>query len=86
MLVKKNFYINGEWVKPFSTNEIEVINPATEKVCTVISLGSKKDIDNAVSAAKEAFKTWAFVSKQEKIDLLERLYTLYKKRLSLIHI
>ena len=80
MLVKKNFYINGEWVKPFSTNEIKVINPATEKVCTVISLGSKKDIDNAVSAAKEAFKTWAFVSKEEKIDLLENLYTLYKKR------
>ena len=80
MLVNKNFYINGEWVKPSSSNEIEVINPATEKVCNVISLGNKQDVDNAVSAAKEAFKTWAFTSKEARIDLLENLYTLYKKR------
>ncbi len=80
MLDKRNFYINGEWVKPSSQNEIEVINPATEKVCTVISLGNKKDVDDAVFAAKKAFKTWAFVSKEEKVDLLESLYTLYKKR------
>ncbi len=80
MLDKRNFYINGEWVKPSSQNEIEVINPATEKVCTVISLGNKKDVDDAVFAAKKAFKTWAFVSKEEKVNLLESLYTLYKKR------
>ena len=80
MMVNKNFYINGEWVKPSSSNEIEVINPATEKVCNVISLGNKQDVDNAVSAAKEAFKTWAFTSKEARIDLLENLYTLYKKR------
>ena len=80
MLVNKNFYINGEWVKPSSLNEIEVINPATEKVCNIISLGNKQDVDNAVSAAKEAFKTWAFTSKEARIDLLENLYTLYKKR------
>ena len=80
MLDKKNFYINGEWVKPSSQNHIEVINPATEKPCTVISLGNKKDVDSAVLAAKQAFKTWAFASKEEKLDLLENLYTLYKKR------
>jgi len=80
MLDKKNFYINGEWVKPSSQNHIEVINPATEKPCTVISLGNKKDVDYAVLAAKQAFKTWAFASKEEKLDLLENLYTLYKKR------
>ena len=44
------------------------------------SLGSKEDINDAVLAAKEAFKTWGFSSKQERIELLENFYVLYKKR------
>ena len=56
MIDKKNFYINGKWVLPKHPKEIEVINPATEKSCAVISLGNKEDIDTAVTAAKNAFK------------------------------
>ena len=80
MLNKKNFYINGKWVKPDSEEEIKVINPANEDVCTLITLGNKKDVDTAVSAAKEAFKLWGYSSKEERIDYLEKLYTLYKQR------
>ncbi len=80
MLNKKNFYINGKWVKPDSEKEIKVINPANEDVCTLITLGNKKDIDTAVSAAKEAFKLWGYSPKEERIDYLEKLYTLYKRR------
>ena len=80
MLNKKNFYINGKWVKPDSEKEIKVINPANEDVCTLITLGNKKDIHTAVSAAKEAFKLWGYSSKEERIDYLEKLYTLYKQR------
>ena len=80
MLDKKNFYINGKWVKPNSSEEIKVIDPATEENCAVISLGNQKDVDAAVGAAKKAFETWAFSSKEERISLLEKLYELYKKR------
>ena len=80
MLDKKNFYINGQWVKPSSSEEIKVIDPATEENCAVISLGNQKDVDAAVGAAKKAFETWAFSSKEERISLLEKLYELYKKR------
>ena len=54
MLEKRNFYINGSWVAPKKSSDIEVINPATEKACAVISLGSKDDINDAVLSAKEA--------------------------------
>ena len=37
MLDKKNFYINGAWVKPSSAEEIKVIDPATEDNCAVIT-------------------------------------------------
>ena len=77
---KKNFYIDGNWVKPKSKEEIKVINPATEEECAVISLGKKEDVDIAVKAAKKAYSTWSFSSKDERIKLLEKLYENYKKR------
>ncbi len=80
MLDKKNFYINGAWVKPNSAEEIKVIDPATEENCAVIILGNKADVDLAVSAAKDAYESWAFSSKEERITLLEKLYENYKKR------
>ena len=79
---KKKFYINGKWVSPKSSKSIKVINPATEDVCAEISLGSKEDVNDAVLSAKEAFKTWAFSSKKERLEPLEKLYELYKKRWS----
>ena len=80
MLDKKNFYINGAWVKPNSAEEIKVIDPATEDNCAVITLGNKTDVDLAVAAAKDAYESWAFSSKEERIALLEKLYENYKKR------
>ncbi len=77
---KKNFYINGKWVTPKSKEEIKVIDPATEKNCAVITLGNKDDVNDAVNAAKKAYSSWAFSSKEERIKLLEKLYENYKKR------
>ena len=41
--LKKQFYINGEWIDPKKTNDLEVIDPSTEEVCAIISLGSEED-------------------------------------------
>ena len=80
MLDKKKFYINGQWVSPKNSKEINVIDPSTEKNCAVISLGSVDDVNSAVTAAKNALEKWAFTSKEERVKLLEDLYLLYKKR------
>ncbi len=80
MLDKKNFYINGQWVVPKKPKEIEVIDPATEKTCAVISLGEADDINEAVIAAKNALESWAFTTKNQRVELLEKLYVYYKKR------
>ena len=79
MLNKKLFYINGKWVSPIDSKSIKVIDPSNEEPCAEISLGGKKDIDHAVGAAKKAFETWAFSKKEERLDLLEKLYVVYKK-------
>ena len=80
MLEKKNFYINGNWVKPAKTNDFKVINPSNEEPFAIISLGSKEDTDAAVMAAKNAFETWKDTSVEERISLLEKLLRIYKKR------
>ena len=80
MLEKRDFYINGKWVKPFKPNDFEVINPSNEEPFAIISLGSKEDTDAAVKAAKDAFAEWKETSKEERINLLEKLLKIYKKR------
>ena len=77
---KRDFYISGQWVKPSQINDLEVIDPSTEEVCAIISLGSEKDTDDAVKAAKNSFEVWWGTSKEKKIELLNNLLQIYKKR------
>ena len=77
---KKDFYINGNWVKPSQKNDLEVIDPSTEEVCAIISLGSEKDTNDAVKAAKNSFELWWGTSKEKKVELLNNLLEIYKKR------
>ncbi|WP_419913291.1 aldehyde dehydrogenase family protein [Hoeflea sp.] len=80
MLKKTEFYIDGEWVAPAQPKECEVINPATEEACAVISLGSEADVDRAVAAAKRAFDSFANTSRAERIALIERLLQIMHER------
>jgi len=80
MLDKRKFYINGEWVAPLVANDLEVLNPATEKPIAVISMGTAADIDRAVAAAKKAFASYSQTSIEERLALLEKLLAIYKRR------
>jgi aldehyde dehydrogenase (NAD+) len=80
MLDKRKFYINGEWVDPAVANDLEVLNPATEKPIAMISMGTAGDIDRAVAAAKKAFVTYSRTSTEERLALLEKLLAIYKRR------
>ncbi|WP_133485068.1 aldehyde dehydrogenase family protein [Aliiroseovarius marinus] len=80
MIEKRDFYINGKWVAPAAANDCNVIDPSTEEVCAVISLGDQADTDAAVAAAKDAFKTWGFSSKAERLELIESILEIYNRR------
>ena len=74
------FYIDGKWVDPVEPRTLDVENPATEKVAGRIALGSAADVDKAVRAARKAFKSWSRSSREERLDLLERIRDEYQKR------
>ena len=74
------FYIDGKWVDPVTTNPLDVINPATEEVCGRISLGSAADVDLAVAAAKRAGANFALTTREERIELLQSILDNFAKR------
>lgn len=81
MLDKRKFYIDGQWVDPLMPNDLEVLNPATEEVIAIISMGTSADIERAVAAAKAAFASFSQTSVDERLALLERLLAIYERRL-----
>jgi aldehyde dehydrogenase (NAD+) len=78
---KLDFYINGQWTKPSTSETIEVFNPATEEVIGLISAGTKEDVNVAVGHAKEAFKTFSKTSPAERADYLKAIIEIYEKRM-----
>ncbi|MDE0841238.1 MAG: aldehyde dehydrogenase family protein [Porticoccaceae bacterium] len=76
----QQFYINGEWIDPITPHTLDVLNPATERVCASISLGSEADVDRAVAAARAAFASFSQTSRQERIELLESCAAAYQSR------
>ena len=77
---KLQFYINGAWVESDSSERIEVINPANEELVGHVTAGTAADIDKAVQAAKEAFKTYQDTSKDDRIEILNNIITEYENR------
>ncbi len=69
----RDFYIDGAWVKPVTPHDFDVIDPATEEPCAVISMGGKADVDKAVAAAKAAFPGWAATPLEQRLALMEKL-------------
>jgi aldehyde dehydrogenase (NAD+) len=75
------FYIDGRWTAPVSPATAEVINPATEEVSGMISLGSAADVDLAVAAARRAFASWSISTVAERLDLLRSIQAEYAARM-----
>ena len=78
----KQFYINGQWVEPKTTDTLNVINPATEAVIDSISMGGPDDVDDAVAAARAAFETYSQTTRDERLALLDRIIAVYSSRMA----
>ena len=80
MIDKRGHYINGAWVASEGGTDFDVIDPSNEEAYATISLGSQADSEKAIAAAKEAFKTWAWSGKQERLELMNRILDVYMRR------
>jgi acyl-CoA reductase-like NAD-dependent aldehyde dehydrogenase len=75
------FYIRGRWVDPISADQMLVLNPTTEEQVGTVSLGNRDDVIRAVTAANEAFQSYAQPSKDDRLSLLIAVKAITEKRL-----
>jgi alpha-ketoglutaric semialdehyde dehydrogenase len=71
-------YINGKWVKGRTT--FQTINPANEELLAEIAEAEVGDVDAAVNAATEAFKSWRLVPAPLRGELLFKIGDILKKQ------
>ncbi|MFC0330185.1 aldehyde dehydrogenase family protein [Paenibacillus sepulcri] len=74
MKIIDQIYINGQFVKPLGTEELELINPANKQVIGRVVLGNAQDTRLAIAAAKAAFKTYSKTTVKQRTDMLQRLH------------
>jgi len=80
MIENRNFYINGAWVPPVAAHDHNVIDPSTEDVCAVISLGDQADTDAAVAAASAALPSWSALTPETRAGYVRGILEQYEAR------
>ena len=74
-------YINGKWIASSSTHFMDVINPATQDVLAKVPASHKKEIGQAVDAAKSALNDWRDTPATERIQYLFKLKGLFEENI-----
>src|SRR3989441_2649138 len=76
----KNF-INGEWLESRSGKAYENRNPAnTDELIGMFVSSAEEDVNAAVDAAREAYKTWRLVPAPKRAEILFRAAELLVQR------
>ena len=74
-------YIGGSWERPRNSETFDVRNPATAEVIATAPQSTKDEVDNAVKAGLEAFKTWRMTPVTERVQPLFKLKSLLEANL-----
>lgn len=74
-------YIAGSWRTSVSGQGLPVVNPATASVLAEVPLSPAEEVDQAVVAARQAFRGWRPTPVGERIQPLFRLKMLMEEQL-----
>ncbi|MBY0402409.1 MAG: aldehyde dehydrogenase family protein [Cyanobacteria bacterium] len=72
-------FINGAFVEAKAQQTFDVTNPATQAVLGKVPEAQQADVDEAVIAAKTAFKTWSKTNVHERATVLKGIATQIRK-------
>lgn len=73
--------IGGEWVGSHSGQTYENLNPAdTRDVVGIFQRSDKRDVDDAVAAAKQAFQRWRLVPAPKRAEIIFRAGQILQER------
>ena len=77
---KYDLYIDGKFTKPVKGAYFDTINPSDNKKIASVADASDKDVDNAVKAARKAFKSWSALTGKERGKYIFRIARLIQER------
>ncbi len=80
-MIKIQNYINGQLVEPANQQYIDNIDPSRGKVYSKIPSSTKEDVDLAVDASKQAFKTWSNMPKEQRSEIMIKVANLIEERM-----
>lgn len=70
---KYDHFIGGRWVAPATGEYFDNISPIDGKVFTKAARGSAADVEKAIDAAQEAFKTWSKTAVATRSNVLLKI-------------
>jgi aldehyde dehydrogenase (NAD+) len=73
-------YVNGEFVTPHGTATLDLMSPTTNEKMAVVTLGDEIDTMAAITAAKQAFRTFSKTTKEQRIAYLEKIRAVVDRR------
>ncbi len=65
-------FINGSWQNSEISKRDQIINPTTEEIVGSVQVASKKDAISALSAAREAQKSWRKIPPRSRATILRK--------------
>jgi aldehyde dehydrogenase (NAD+) len=69
-----HIYINGAFVRPHGTEEMQLVDPATEQPASVVVLADAEDARAAIAAARAAYASYHRSTLAERAGHLQRLH------------
>ena len=83
-IVKVKNYIDGEWMESKSSEQRDIVNPATLKKIAEVPEGCSEDVKEAVDAAADAFPGWRRTTPLTRARYFFRLKTLLEENFETI--
>jgi len=78
---RHELFINGQFVAPHSGKYFPSVNPATEQTLTEIAAADETDVNNAVQAARSAYKNvWSKLPARERGKYLYRIARIIQEK------
>ncbi|HSC95500.1 MAG TPA: NAD-dependent succinate-semialdehyde dehydrogenase [Burkholderiales bacterium] len=73
-------YINGVWGPGASGRTLPVVNPATGSQIGTVADAERADLDRALDAAEQGFRTWRKVSAFDRSKIMRKAASLFRER------
>ncbi|MFH1718265.1 MAG: CoA-acylating methylmalonate-semialdehyde dehydrogenase [Planctomycetota bacterium] len=72
-------YVNGQWVTPENDGYLDIENPSTGEIIGKTPLSTVAEVNRAIDAAAEAFKTWSQTPVARRVQPLYKLDALLRE-------